>query len=796
MARKAGVITIDLQAGTSKFVLDLEKAKGQVREFGGHMTSSMASSSAAVRLFEGDVTHNLRAVERFMATTLGLGPLLRAAFPVVGAIAFGGVIAETGKKVYDFFKGIEQAPEKIGGAFRELNQPLELSNTGLELANARMENTLAKLNNKPENHLKVALLEAKEAAEKLAEELDQDLSRMGKLLQEQAGGAWGRFFDRFITADQTSSIAKVLHDEMVGPTGFGGFEASKAGITDVAKLKELYTQEIAQIKALYEQQFHDVTVQTLKGPVTRSQVDPGVGDLFEGVLRNLNDEMQHIQLTGKGIDLHGQVGASQDAYEQRKKDLEEIKRLTQELAQAQANQFTELEKLDVEERNQLANNDQLIQKYPALKYVIEQTYDLRQLEEYNKLLQQQTAKAEELAKQWERLGLEAARESQKFREDDIKQGTKQLEEQGKAIGKLAEEYNKLTAEINSEALRHQVQMIGYAPGASANPLTTLAQQQAVERQAVLDKYNAGLELANNTLKGGLLIEQQANLALEKKLALDRLDNQVLEKQAEIRQKGVKDFFLEMEGQAQTAGNILYQSMHEALDQVSDELAKVLTGQKTHWGKMFQQLGETMVRESIKSSLHTGLGKLGELIFGKKKTPSPHDGGWHGPKGTPDDRIYVSSDCGTLPAAPPLTRLPVPNAGDILQRLAGPIGALAGGLLGGLRSGTSSAGGNVFGVDSSVTYPKLAGGGDVNPGNSYWVGDGGEPELFSPHMAGTITPMSKLGGNTYHSYNIDARGADLGASNRIARAIEAAHASAISSSVVANSEHAKRTPQRS
>lgn len=37
------------------------------------------------------------------------------------------------------------------------------------------------------------------------------------------------------------------------------------------------------------------------------------------------------------------------------------------------------------------------------------------------------------------------------------------------------------------------------------------------------------------------------------------------------------------------------------------------------------------------------------------------------------------------------------------------------------------------------------GGDVWPGGSFVVGDGGEPEIFSPKTAGTITPLSKVNG---------------------------------------------------
>ena len=89
---------------------------------------------------------------------------------------------------------------------------------------------------------------------------------------------------------------------------------------------------------------------------------------------------------------------------------------------------------------------------------------------------------------------------------------------------------------------------------------------------------------------------------------------------------------------------------------------------------------------------------------------------------------------------------------------------------------------------------MAGGGDVDPGASYIVGEH-EAELFTPRTAGSISPASKLGmgGPTYH---VDARGADLGAGNRVLRAIEAAHHSAVAASVVAHADRKSRTPQRS
>ena len=78
----------------------------------------MQATTAAVRVLEGGVTNNLRAVERFAAGTLKLGPILKAAFPLVGGLAFAGLIVGMGEKVYEFFKKASEGPARIANAFR------------------------------------------------------------------------------------------------------------------------------------------------------------------------------------------------------------------------------------------------------------------------------------------------------------------------------------------------------------------------------------------------------------------------------------------------------------------------------------------------------------------------------------------------------------------------------------------------------------------------------------------------------------------------------------------------------
>lgn len=73
-------------------------------------------------------------------------------------------------------------------------------------------------------------------------------------------------------------------------------------------------------------------------------------------------------------------------------------------------------------------------------------------------------------------------------------------------------------------------------------------------------------------------------------------------------------------------------------------------------------------------------------------------------------------------------------------------------------GTVSVGASSYGPASTGGIPGRAGGGDINAGMPYWVGERG-PELVVPRNNGTVIPSGKTGdgGNVYH---IDARGASL------------------------------------
>lgn len=225
MPRNVRTISINLNAGTAKFFADLDSAKAKIREFGHAGVSEAKATTAAMKALEGNFFNNTRAADKFLESVLGLGPVLRVAFPLVGGVAFAGMLGEVGEKLFEFYKKIREAPERIEGSFRMLNAPLRLMNDELAAANDRLRNDIAKLEGHHQNTLALALDEARVAADTLADSLDKDLAGLHKLLEQENISRWKTFY----TGNAPTSD---LMKQIGGETGFGGFRGEVAQITD------------------------------------------------------------------------------------------------------------------------------------------------------------------------------------------------------------------------------------------------------------------------------------------------------------------------------------------------------------------------------------------------------------------------------------------------------------------------------------------------------------------------------------------------------------------------------------
>jgi hypothetical protein len=248
MGKTAGSIVVDFQAGTAKFTADVEKARTKIREFGKSGVTETQATRAAFRGLEGNILNNSRAAEKFAEKLLGLGGLAKVAFPVIGGLAFAGMLEEVGSKVYEFFKTMAEMPEKVNGAFRGLVNPIRMTNDELRVSNDRLMNEIAKLEGRRQNTLKLMLDEAIVSADKLAQSLDKDLTGLAKLLKENQVGMMQQIFG--------STGTKYLAKEVGGETGSGGFvgriaeinEQANAEVSAAARAKDANAQKAAETK--------------------------------------------------------------------------------------------------------------------------------------------------------------------------------------------------------------------------------------------------------------------------------------------------------------------------------------------------------------------------------------------------------------------------------------------------------------------------------------------------------------------------------------------------------------------
>jgi hypothetical protein len=109
-----------------------------------HTVPQMAAASGAIRTAFGD--QSIRAVERFAVTTLGLGPIMQAAFPLIGAFAFGEMLVSLLEKIDPLTKAekaLAQTTKEVDADFERLAKHIEglqIKQITDELGKARGQN--------------------------------------------------------------------------------------------------------------------------------------------------------------------------------------------------------------------------------------------------------------------------------------------------------------------------------------------------------------------------------------------------------------------------------------------------------------------------------------------------------------------------------------------------------------------------------------------------------------------------------------------------------------------------------
>lgn len=218
-----------------------------------HQIPQASAASAAARLLEGQAS--IRAGERFLTSTLGLGSALQTVFPLIGGLAMVGMLDELvdrAQRAYEALKKLQNQPQVIANAFQQMNGQIAISNDELRITNDRLANEIAKIEGKPQNHLKEAIDEARFAADKLGESLAKDFESLQKLLQEHNVSAFQRLIGNVSTTD--------IQQDLFGKTGLGGVKAQVEEATRTSsKQQAQFGQQLdeaktdAERKAIIEQ---------------------------------------------------------------------------------------------------------------------------------------------------------------------------------------------------------------------------------------------------------------------------------------------------------------------------------------------------------------------------------------------------------------------------------------------------------------------------------------------------------------------------------------------------------------
>ena len=209
MAKRAFVLSGEARLGTAHLLLDCEKGKAGLQAFGQAGAGSVRQAATEMRVMEGNITNNTRAVGQFLITVLKVGPAVQAIFPLVGAVAFGGMLVTLAEHVVEFFTTIREGSQKSVGEWSKFTEEMHISGDEVELTNSKLKDQIAKLEGHPRNGLETALDEARLMAAKLGKQIDDDIAKIEKLFKEEDAG----FLAKLFGGTDNSALEKVFRDQ-------------------------------------------------------------------------------------------------------------------------------------------------------------------------------------------------------------------------------------------------------------------------------------------------------------------------------------------------------------------------------------------------------------------------------------------------------------------------------------------------------------------------------------------------------------------------------------------------------
>jgi lambda family phage tail tape measure protein len=771
MSEAAGNINIVLSVNKANYTAAMTEAQRQLDTFAGkskeagHATvSSMQASSAAIRELRDPLGNNQRAVERFLTTIPGVGQALKLAFPLIGGLAFAGMLFDIGTKVYDFVEKVRAMPEALTVGFRALAQAQMLANDEMRLSNDRLDDQIAKLEHRPQNVIAEELDQARVNADKLADSLAKDQKAMADLMKANENGIGAELLGMGGTKGVFNAIN--LFNKDMASLGYQKQIAMGKGDTKLADNLD------AQMKSRTEAEKQRLTgdlqwrVGTHEGSFGATEAN-APGDQSS----NLIAERAALAAIS-GRDETAKLQADQAAKEtQLKKDQDAKEAATQAKeaaarAKALAAQLLEQQKKSMIDALDALKADHEISIAETLTYWSRMVSATKQGTELYKFVLAKYGEVNQESYRWQdeqlrKLDEDARKKAEALKREDgvLNRVMDEWEEadsrMAAAQAKLSETNAKNTEEMNAITRAHDL-----ATGAITKRDAAL--QEAADHVANYAAQLAALQSAKDALSpadimGGKSVELDAQIV---KVTGER-DRTAITDQQNINNTtavgGAISALDEFVAASRDAAGQMRELVSNTLHGLNAQIIAGMMGQRTN----FKSVGSDFFKSIANSSLTRAEGSLLSAV-GLGKGPT---------LGTAANPMVVRMAAGAAGAA---------------KSIGSDVASMAGGSLGKF--------GGFVGSMLKAVLPGLADGGYIN--GPAIVGEHG-PELFNPSVSGHIIPNFKMsraaGGDTL--INVDATGSTDPAQTQAAvmRGIAAAAPHIIAASVSASQARNARLP---
>lgn len=687
---QTGNVVIVVKASLAQFKQDMTDGTGvatrETKKMSSEIKAQVNEARGSMMLLGEEIgVHIPRHLQAVIAKLPGVGAAFSAAFNAVAVLAIIEVIV----KIVEKINAAREAAAKAAEGWAKLEAETRAHADALRLSNIQLENQIAKLNNKPENHVKEALAESIVEADKLADSLQKDIAQIEKMFKEQHIGFWSQLFGSAGGDDVEKQVAgthatltKITDEfnEKIRTTTDAkerekvAIEASQAAQKSYGDTLTFLNTELDKANKLQQQRDDNSKKVTSFDRFGNERHESAIPDdqskrivLLKNALRELRNEADVTGLSFQGFNLHIEKAMADDAAAVRKFG-EEITKI----------------------RGAVTN---LFDKF---RTVTESPFEK---------LRREADTAEQQIRQMAKDNPHLFKRAFPYDSvDTVVQSMRNLAlaAEDTELQKSLEEINKLLIEINKAAQLPKDLFAGLKP---TLPSLAADAKGKTSGQKELEQITQGTEAS----------AKAAEAAAQKIRDAVETDNEKYQEQL-----------------------LILKQLHDAhllTDKEYRDAQKQLSGQAAAWKQLGADIGTTIEQAAL---------------FGRSWTDAL--------KAILIELVKV------------ILKL------SLMKELQA-------------SSGAGGVGGFFSSILSGLIGGAKAGGGPVEPGKGYWVGEKG-PEWFSPGSSGTIVPNG-AGGGSSTVYNIDARGADVAAIARLERMIQSSKMEAVSISVATMRDQERR-----